>query len=92
VDGKMPNPNTKDLGVRAPYQQFLGGNKAFIGHLEGSGVNIDRDNFAMVAVFDLRSDLRLVQRMAALSKFFFAISGLSDCHGADLTATSVIPF
>jgi hypothetical protein len=92
MDGKMPNPNTKDLGIRAPHQQFLGGNKAFIGHLEGSRVNIDRDNFPMVAVFDLRSDLRLVQRMAALGEFFFAISGLSDCHGADLTATSVVPF
>jgi hypothetical protein len=92
VDGKMPNPNTKDLGVRAPYQQFFGGSKAFIGHIEGSGVNIDRDNFAIVAVFDLRSDLRLVQRMATLGEFLFAISGLSDWHGANLTATSVIPF
>jgi hypothetical protein len=91
VDGKVPNPNTKNLGVRAPCQQFFGGNKAFIGHLEGSGVNVDRDNLAIVAVFDLRSDLRLVQGMAALSEFFFAISGLSDWHGADLTATSVIP-
>jgi hypothetical protein len=92
VDGKMPNPNAKNLGVRAPGQQFFGGNEAFIGHLEGSGVNIDRDNLSIVAVFDLRSNLRLVQCMTTLGEFFFAISGLSNCHGADLTATSVIPF
>jgi hypothetical protein len=29
--------------------------------------------------------------MAALGEFFFAISGLSDCHRVDLAATSVEP-
>jgi hypothetical protein len=37
------------------------------------------------------SDLSFIECIAALGKFFFAISGLSDRHGVDLTATSVKP-
>jgi hypothetical protein len=53
---------------------------------------INGDNLVMVAVFDLELDLRLVERMTMLGKLFFAISRLSDCHMAALTATLVILF
>jgi hypothetical protein len=47
-------------------------------NLEGSGFNIDRHNFAMVAFFDLRPYLSLIDCVATLGKFFFAVAGLSS--------------
>jgi hypothetical protein len=49
----------------------------------------NRHNLPMIAFLNLSAHLRLIECIAALGKFFFAISGLSDRHGVDLTATSV---
>jgi hypothetical protein len=48
---------------------------------------IDRHNLAMITFFDLRSNLRFIDFITTPSKFFFAISGLSNCHGFDLAST-----
>ena len=46
----------------------------------------NHDNFPVISGFNLRSYFWFVQGIAALGKFFFAISGLSDCHRTDLAA------
>jgi hypothetical protein len=52
----------------------------------------DRNNLSMIAFFDLRSDFRFIECIAALGKLFFAVSGLSDCHGVDLATTGWLYF
>ena len=52
----------------------------------------NRHYFPMIDFFDLRSYFRLIQSIAALGKFFFAISGLSDCHRTDLDAIGQVYF
>ena len=52
----------------------------------------NRDNFPVISGFNLRSYFWFVQGIAALGKFFFAISGLSDCHRFDLAATWQVYF
>jgi hypothetical protein len=59
--------------------------------LKGSSFEVDRHNFPMIAFFDLSAHLCLIERIATLGELFFAISGLSNCHGVDLAATSVTP-
>jgi hypothetical protein len=44
----------------------------------------DRHNLAAIALFDLLKHVRLINLIATLGKLFFAISGLSYCHGFDL--------
>jgi hypothetical protein len=46
----------------------------------------------MIAFFDLRSDFRFIECIAALGKLFFAVSGLSDRHGIDLATTGWLYF
>jgi predicted RNase H-like HicB family nuclease len=53
-------------------------------NLKVSCFEINRHNIAMIALFDLRSYLRLIERIAPLGKLFLAISGLSNCHRFDL--------
>ena len=45
-----------------------------------SVVLANRHNLPMIAFFDLGTNLGFIECIAALGKFFFAISGLSDCH------------
>ena len=52
----------------------------------------NHDNLPMIAFFDLRSYFCLIQSIAALGKFFFAISGLSDSHRTDLAAIGQVYF
>jgi hypothetical protein len=86
----MPNPNAKDLCVRATYQQLLGGSQAIVAYFKSPTFNVNRHNPPMMGCFDLRSNLRIVDFMSTSSKLFFAISGLSNCHWIDLVST--VPF
>ena len=58
-------------------------------NLPGRSVEVDRHYLPMIAFFDLLAHLCLIKCIAALGKFFFAVSGLSDCHRTDFVATSV---
>ena len=40
----------------------------------------NRNNFLMIAIFDILSYVRFVDLIATSGKFFFAVSRLSDCH------------
>ena len=61
-------------------------------NLPGRSVEVDRHYLPMIAFFDLLAHLCLIQSIAALGKFFFAISGLSDGHRTDLAAIGQVYF
>jgi hypothetical protein len=67
-------------------QQVLRGRKRILRHLEGAGVYVDCHDLALVAGFNLRPDLLLVNLRAAPSVLFFAVTWLSHCHGIPFLA------
>jgi hypothetical protein len=91
VNSGVPNPNTKDLGIRKTPQQLFGSCQAIVGYFKSFGFNINGYNFSMIAFFDFSTDLRL-DFVSAPSKFFFTIVGLSHCHGFDLFSMIAFSF
>ncbi|KKI99735.1 hypothetical protein PROH_07595 [Prochlorothrix hollandica PCC 9006 = CALU 1027] len=45
-----------------------------------SSFKVNGYNFALITQFHLRTYLILVNAIATLGKFFFAIAGLTECH------------
>jgi hypothetical protein len=86
------NPNAPRLSIGKALEKSIGCTQAVIANLKFTRLNIDRDNLALMILLDLEPDFGLIERIAPLGEFFFAISGLSDCHGFDLAATSLLYF
>jgi hypothetical protein len=86
------NANYPNLSVWvAGFEAIAGSNLTRI-QFKISGFNVDRHNFAVIACFNLGSHLSFVDFIATACKFFFAISGLSNCHLPDLAATEPFHF
>jgi hypothetical protein len=83
------DPDAPRLSIWKALEKSIGGTQAIIANLKLTCLDIDRDNLAPIGLLNLRADFRLIKRIPTLSKLFFAISGLSDCHRFDLAATSV---
>jgi hypothetical protein len=83
------NPNAPRLSIWKALEKSIGGTQAIITNLKLTRLDVNRDNLAPIGLLNLRADFRLIKRIPALSKLFFAISGLSDCHQINLAATSV---
>jgi hypothetical protein len=84
------NPHNPDLSIWATgFKAIAGSNLALI-DFKISGFDVDRDNLAVVAFLNLLAYLRFINLIAASSKFFFAVPGLSDCHQFYLAA--ICPF
>lgn len=74
------NADNPDLSVWVTgFEAITSSNFARI-NLKVSGFEIDRNNFAIVAFFDLRSHLGLVNFITTTSVFFLGIAGVSNCH------------
>jgi hypothetical protein len=86
------NANHPDLSVRVTgFQAITSGYLTGI-DLEGSSFKVDRHNLAMIALFNLLTHLRLINLIATLSKFFFAVAGLPNRHRFDLCSTFLFYF
>jgi hypothetical protein len=92
VDWASANPDAPRLGVGQALKQTIGSAQAIITDFKFTGLDVNCDNLALVVLLNLRPDFGLVEGISPLGKFFFAISGLSDCHGLGLTATSLLYF
>ena len=66
------------------FEESIGGGHRVFSNFKGSTFDVDRDDFAVVVCFDLRSDLGFVKGVAALGGFFFGVRGIENCHGFDL--------
>jgi hypothetical protein len=86
----MTNPDHPRLRIRITIVQSIDRNPGGFCHFKGPGFNVDRDHLPMITFLDLSAHRCLIERIATLGKFFFAISGLSDCHEFDLAATSLL--
>ncbi|MGB3292987.1 MAG: hypothetical protein WBB01_08380 [Phormidesmis sp.] len=49
----MSHPNTKDLRLRAAYQQFFGSSQAIVSDLKFARFDIDGNDFAVIAFLSL---------------------------------------
>jgi hypothetical protein len=83
------DPDAPRLSIWKALEKSIGGTQAIIANLKLTCLDIYGDNLALIILLDLESDFRLIKRIPTLSKLFFAISGLSDCHQINLAATSV---
>ena len=76
-------------------EQPIGCTQAIISNLKFTRLDIDRHNLVPMVLLNLKPDFGLIERIAPLGKFFFAISGftlsgvevLSNCHRFDLATT-----
>jgi hypothetical protein len=92
MDWAGANPNAPRLGIGQALVKPIGSAQAIITDFKFAGFDVNCDNLALVVLLNLRPDFGLVEGISPLGKFFFAISGLSDCHGLGLTATSLLYF
>jgi hypothetical protein len=86
------NADNPDLSVRLTSFKAIASRNFALIHLKISGFDVDRNNSAMVAFFDLLAHVRLINLITTSSKFFFAVAGLSNCHRLDLASTIAPPF
>jgi hypothetical protein len=85
VDAPMPDSHEPDLRVRAAGEQLFGRLECLIGDFEIACIDVDRHDSAVIAAFDLRTDLLLVDLRSTASVFFFGQSRLSDAHGGSIS-------
>jgi hypothetical protein len=95
VDWASANPNTPRLSIRKALEKPIGCTQTIIANLKFTCLDIDRHNLVPMVLLNLKPDFGFIERIAALRKFFFAISGfplsgvevLPNCHGFDLATT-----
>jgi hypothetical protein len=88
----MTNSDHPRLRVRITIVQSIDRNPGCFCHFKGPSLDVDRDHLSMIAFLDLSAHRCLIERITALGKFFFAISGLSDCHRFALATTLLLHF
>ena len=76
----MTDADAPDLCVRQSGQEPVRGGQPVFGHLVLAGIDVDGDDVAIVAGFDLGANLPLVNFLAKPGMFFLAVSWLAD-HG-----------
>jgi hypothetical protein len=82
ADADNPNLSLWVMGFKA----IAGSNLTRV-NLKGSGFEVNRYNFSMIACFDLRAHLSFIKLVTTSSKFFFAVAGLPNSHQLDLVST-----
>jgi hypothetical protein len=85
------NANNPDLSIWVMSFKSSAGSYFTRINFKGSSVDIDRDYLTSIVCVELRSNLSLIDLIAMLGKFFFAISW-SNCHHFDLAATLLFYF
>ena len=88
VDGRVTDPDAPDLGVRVMGQEAIAGSEAVLGELEGATVDVDGNNLAAIAGFDLWAHLSFVEFGAEPSVLFFAVARLADGHIESIVISS----
>jgi hypothetical protein len=82
------NPHTPRLGIGQALVKPIGSTQTIITNFKFTRLDVDRDNLAQMVWLNLKPDLGFIESIPALGELFFAISGLSNCHGLGLTATA----
>src|SRR5437667_9419554 len=68
------------LGIWVTRQEAVGSREDVFCHFVGARFNIDRHDLAVIAGFDLRTDLALIELVATTCELFFAVPWLSHGH------------
>lgn len=71
MNAAMPDPDKPNLGVGVAGEQSLGGSKRLVGYFEFSGIDVNGDDPADVARFNLRAHALVVDRGSETSVFLF---------------------
>jgi len=82
MQAAVADTHKPNLCVRVASKQAVRCHQSIFRHLEGPGVDIDSNDFTVVACFHLRPYLSLIDFMAASGGFFFTIARLPHCHKA----------
>jgi len=76
----MSNADKPCLSIGIFGKKKVGGGGDIFSNFKSPGFDINSNNFTVIACFDLRLYLRLINFISTPGKFFFAISGLPNCH------------
>jgi hypothetical protein len=90
MNGASANPNAPRLRIRQSLEQPIGGAQTIITNFKFTCFNVNGDNLILIVLLNLGSDFGFIEGITSLGKFFFAISGLSDCHKGCSEAERVI--
>jgi hypothetical protein len=86
------NADHPDLSIRVTDFKTIASSDFTSINLKVSSFKVDRNYLPMITFFDLSAHFCLIKCFAELGELLFAISGLSDSHGVDLTTTSLLHF
>jgi hypothetical protein len=81
VDVTGANSNKPGLCIGEAGEEAIASGKLVVGKFELTGVDVDGNKLAFVRRFDLRSNLLLVDLIAASREFLLCISWLTSNHG-----------
>jgi hypothetical protein len=76
----VTNPDKPCLGLRIAGQEAIRSREDIFGYLEGSGVDVDSHDLALIAGFDLRADVMFIDFITTPCVFFHTIARLPHCH------------
>ena len=74
MQAAVADTHKPNLCVRVASKQAVRCRQSICSHLEGPGVDIESNDFAVVACFHLRPYLSLIDFIAASGGFFFTIA------------------
>src|SRR5262249_35435763 len=80
VDRTVADPNAQNLCVREAGQQVLARTECVIGNFEGPGIDIHRDNPAIIRCFNLRSHQVLVDSTTPPGELPLGVASLANRH------------
>src|SRR5437667_37223 len=80
IDGRVANADIPELGIGQSREQAITRGHDVVVHLEGSGIDVDGDDLAVIALFHQWANLLLVDFVPAAGEFFGGILVLSWCH------------
>jgi hypothetical protein len=84
MNGTSANPNAPRLSIRKALEKPISSTQAIIANFKFTCFNVDRHDLGSMVFLNLKSDFGFIECITPLGKFFFAISGLSNCHSFDL--------
>jgi hypothetical protein len=90
MDGMVSNPQHPGLGIGQSLVEALSGGHGVIIQFKGTRFNVDRDDFALIARFDLLPNARFIEFLPTLGHLFFAVTSLADWHSLDLITTILL--
>src|SRR5437870_5817235 len=81
MDTAVADPDTPNLGVWVVGQQALCSRQGILSHFESAGLDIDGNDFPLIAGFNMRTDVLGIDFLPASGMLLCTVARLPHPHG-----------